>query len=290
MVNFNCTFSYDGGICKAVLLKEGFQFNELVEKVCTALKTNVEDKMFFYSTKRDKTKYVMLSNEEGVTMLFRCNEDKVDLFVEKTRCSQDNLPTESIVTNNNNTSVRGTTMVAPMEITNGCTKEMGLVPYLLENVNDILTGKGQLFDSPDLFKQALMIVAASSKFSFKYLDNSKAYCRIVCQVQWCPWKLTASCDSSGDLVSVIGLKNEHIHNALDENFYKSTIAAKQVSLLFKKNILEKPAFLLRDICNEFENAFQFHLSYKQGWRAKDQAKEFISCPPSSSFHLLPWMC
>ncbi|KAH7842268.1 hypothetical protein Vadar_003374 [Vaccinium darrowii] len=289
-VNSNCTFSYDGGFSKAVLVKEGLKLFELIEKICAALKTTVGEKKFFYNTKRDKTKCLLLDDEDTVAMMFHCNEDEVDLFVEEPPRSNDDLP--AVYSSTRESFLADNTVVASniMEMSNSRTKEMGMIPYLPEDANEILSGKGQLFDSPDLFKQALMIFAASNKFSFKYLDNSKAYYRVVCQVEGCPWKLTARCDGGGDVVRVIGMKNEHIHNASDGSSYKATISSKQVGLFFKNKIVQKPSFLPRDICNEFENAFQYRMSYKQGWRAKEHAKECISGPPSSCFHLLPWMC
>ncbi|KAG5548667.1 hypothetical protein RHGRI_014123 [Rhododendron griersonianum] len=42
-VNANGTFLYNGGMCVAVLLEEGSQVNELLEKVCGALHINLED-------------------------------------------------------------------------------------------------------------------------------------------------------------------------------------------------------------------------------------------------------
>ncbi|KAI8531876.1 hypothetical protein RHMOL_Rhmol11G0170000 [Rhododendron molle] len=82
-VNANGTFLYNGGMCVAVLLEERSQLNELLEKVCGALKIKLEGQMFFYNTKRDKTKYVTLNDDNGVAMLFHLNEDDVDLFVEE---------------------------------------------------------------------------------------------------------------------------------------------------------------------------------------------------------------
>ncbi|KAH7858988.1 hypothetical protein Vadar_030170 [Vaccinium darrowii] len=90
---------------------------------------------------------------------------------------------------------------------------MGLVPYLSENGSDILTRKGQLFDFPDLFKQAIAVFAASNKFSFKFLDNSRAYYRVVCVVKGCPWKSTARYEGT-ELVRIISLKKEHVHMRL----------------------------------------------------------------------------
>ncbi|KAI8567348.1 hypothetical protein RHMOL_Rhmol02G0114700 [Rhododendron molle] len=81
-VNGNGTFLYNGGVCVAILLEEGNQVNELFDKVCGALNINREGKMFFYNTKRDKTKYVTLKDDNCVAMLFHLNEDDVDLFVE----------------------------------------------------------------------------------------------------------------------------------------------------------------------------------------------------------------
>ncbi|KAF7129867.1 hypothetical protein RHSIM_Rhsim10G0120800 [Rhododendron simsii] len=86
------------------------------------------------------------------------------------------------------------------------------------------------------------------------------------------------------------LRNEHLHNAEDASNYKLTFGNKQVGLLFKNRIVDKPEYLPRDICNDFEHAFQCRLNYSQGWRAKEKAKEAITGPPSMTFHLVPWMC
>ncbi|XP_058202894.1 uncharacterized protein LOC131317353 [Rhododendron vialii] len=296
-VNANGTFLYNGGMCVAVLLEEGSQLNELREKVCVALHINFEGKMFFYNTKRDKTKYVTLNDDNGVAMLFHLNEDDVDLFVEDLGQNNDpihntayNSTRESMVTDNSSSPGGILAIPSPSQVTNSCSQEMGLVPYLPDNANEILTGKGQLFESPDLFKQSVLLFAASNKFSFTYLDNSRAYYRLVCKVPGCPWKLTAKCEGSSDLVRVIMLRNEHLHNAEDASNYKLTFRSKQVGLLFKNRIVDKPEYLPRDICKDFEHVFQCRLNYSQGWRAKEKAKEAITGPPSMTFHLVPWMC
>ncbi|KAF7113333.1 hypothetical protein RHSIM_RhsimUnG0136400 [Rhododendron simsii] len=266
-VNANGTFVYNSGTCVVVLLEEVSKVNELREKVCGALNINLEGKLYFYNTKRDKTKYVTLNDDNGVAMLFPLNEDDVDLFVEDRGQNNANIPTfynstmESMV-HDNSISPGGTVAVpSPSQVTNRCSQEMGLVSYLPENANEILIGKGQLFDSPDLFKQSVLLFVASNKFSFNYLDNSRAYYRLVCKVAGCPWKLTAKCEGSTDLVRVIMFRNEHVHSAEDASNYK-----------------------------DFEHAFQCRLNYSQGWRAKEKAKEAITGPPSMTFHLVPWMC
>ncbi|KAI8532934.1 hypothetical protein RHMOL_Rhmol11G0256700 [Rhododendron molle] len=92
-VNADGTFLYNGGTCVAVLLQEGSKVNELREKICGALNISLEGKLYFYNTKRDKTKYVTLNDDNGVAMLFHLNEDDVDLFVEDTGQNHDNIPT-----------------------------------------------------------------------------------------------------------------------------------------------------------------------------------------------------
>ncbi|XP_058189190.1 uncharacterized protein LOC131306780 [Rhododendron vialii] len=295
-LNANGTFLYNGGTCVAVLLEEGSKINELREKVCGALNMNLEGKLYFYNTKRDKTKYVTLNDDNGVAMLFHLNEDDVDLFVEDIGQNNDNIPTfydstrESMVTHNISSPGGTVAVPSPSQVTNSSSQEMGLVPYLPENANEILTWKGQLFDSPDLFKQSVLLFAASNKFSFNYLDNSRTYYRLVCKVVGCPWKLTAKCEGSTDLVRIIMFRNEHLHNVEDASNYKLTFRSKQVGLLFKNRIVDKPGYLPRDICRDFEHTFQCCLNYSQGWRAKEKAKEAITGPPSMTFHLVPWMC
>ncbi|XP_058211592.1 uncharacterized protein LOC131323766 [Rhododendron vialii] len=268
-VNSNGTFLYNGGMCVAVLLEEGSQLNELREKVCGALHINFKGKMFFYNTKRDKTKYVTLNDDNGVAMLFHLNEDDVDLFVEDLGQNNDpihntgyNSTRESMVTDNSSSPGGILALPSPSQVSNSCSQEMGLVPYLPNNANEILIGKGQLFESPDLFKQSMLLFVASNKFSFTYLDNSRAYYRLLCKVLGCPWKLTAKCEGS----------------------------INKWGCFSKNRIVDKPEYLPRDICKDFEHVFQCHLNYSQGWRVKEKAKEAITGPPSMTFHLVPWMC
>ncbi|KAF7134937.1 hypothetical protein RHSIM_Rhsim08G0133800 [Rhododendron simsii] len=224
--------------------------------------------MFFYNTKRDKTKYVTLNDDNGYKMLFHLNEDDVDLFVEDIGQNNDpsrntayNSTRESMVTDNSSSPGVIVALLSSSQVTNSFTQEMGLVPYLPNNANEILTGKGQLFESPDLFKQSVLLFAAANKFSFTYWDNSRAYYRLVCKVAGCPWKLTAKCEGSFDLVRVIMFRNEHLHNAEDASNYKLTFCSKQVGLLFKNQIVDRPEYLPRDICKDFEHAFQCRLNY-----------------------------
>ncbi|KAF7151212.1 hypothetical protein RHSIM_Rhsim02G0094300 [Rhododendron simsii] len=91
-VNTNDTFFYNGGMCVAVLLEEGSQVNELRENVCGALNINLEGKLYFYNTKRDKMKYVTLNDNNGVAMLFYLNGNDDDLFVEDTWQNNDSIP------------------------------------------------------------------------------------------------------------------------------------------------------------------------------------------------------
>ncbi|KAF7113157.1 hypothetical protein RHSIM_RhsimUnG0155200 [Rhododendron simsii] len=189
-VNANVTFFYNGGMCVAVLLEEGSQVNEFREKVCGAININLEGKIFFHNTKRDKTKYVTLNDDNGYKMLFHLNEDDVDLFVEDIGQNNDpirntayNSTRESMVTDNS--SLPGVIGALPSssQVTDSFTQEMGLVSYLPDNANEILTGKGQLFESPDLFKQSVLLFVASNKFNFTYLDDS--YVRPVMKLDAC---------------------------------------------------------------------------------------------------------
>ncbi|KAH7843251.1 hypothetical protein Vadar_014386 [Vaccinium darrowii] len=70
IVNANDTILYNGGTCAAVYVKESTPWNEICQKVCGALKINVEGKMLYYNIKRDKTKYLILRDDEGATMFF----------------------------------------------------------------------------------------------------------------------------------------------------------------------------------------------------------------------------
>ncbi|KAG5547051.1 hypothetical protein RHGRI_012922 [Rhododendron griersonianum] len=78
----NGTFEYYRGVCEAVLIEDGMSYNEMLSKICSCLKIRTYDKVLFYNSKRDKTKYLRVKDDNGVEMLFHMNEEEVDVFVE----------------------------------------------------------------------------------------------------------------------------------------------------------------------------------------------------------------
>ncbi|XP_058185766.1 uncharacterized protein LOC131302991 [Rhododendron vialii] len=130
---------------------------------------------------------------------------------------------------------------------------MGLVPYSQRQGEDILSGDGQLFDNHRLFKK---------------LERK----------------------ASPELIRVIKMKNEHCHTAQNNTNFKPRIRAKEMGMIFMEKIAGQPNFLPRSICKYFELAFHTPLTYSQGWRTRERARELISGPVSMTYHLVPWMC
>ncbi|KAF7119961.1 hypothetical protein RHSIM_Rhsim13G0165500 [Rhododendron simsii] len=283
---------YSGGVSEATVIEEGISFDELVTKVCSRMDISHEGKTLFYSTSRDKSKHLRIRDEDGVSMLFHLNDDEVDIYVQEETlihvpCNissrESNLLSCSPSTGHGGTSSRNEGSLAVCH-------EMGLVPYSQQRGEDILTGDGQLFDNPSLFKKAVMLFSALNKFTFKYLDNSRSYYRLVCVIDGCPWKLTARAQGKSELIRVIKLNNQHLHTAHDTASFKPRIRAKEMGMIFKDKLLVQPNLLPRSICNDYELAFHSPLTYSQGWRTKERARKLISGPISMTYHLVPWMC
>ncbi|KAF5942691.1 hypothetical protein HYC85_020333 [Camellia sinensis] len=295
------TFNYAGGVSEPVIAHDNISYDELLHIVCSCLQITLNDKVLYYNTKRDKTKYLRLKDQQGVTMLFYLNEDEVDIFVEETvrrnidlnfissrfvsqvwgsNLEVDTLPPSRGVTPSHSQS----------HVNSSNNNEMGIIPYSEERANELLTGEGQYFDNPEHFKQAITVYSAINKFSYKYLDNSRAYYRIVCTVDGCRWKLTARCEGKSDIVRVIRFRKQHTHTAQDVCNYQPRFRTGHLGSLFKDKVMDKPTYLARDICREFEEAYSIRLSYMQGWRAKEHAKACIRGPPSMTYNLIPWMC
>ncbi|KAF7140474.1 hypothetical protein RHSIM_Rhsim06G0118700 [Rhododendron simsii] len=141
----------------------------------------------------------------------------------------------------NNPSTAGGGTCSPSEGTLAVCHEMGLVSYSQQRREDILTGDGQQFDNPSLFKKAVILFSALNKFTFKYLDNSRSYYRFVCVIDGCPWKLTARLQGKSELIRVIKLNNQHLHTAHDTASFKPRIRAKEMGMIFKDKLLVQPS-------------------------------------------------
>ncbi|KAF7147594.1 hypothetical protein RHSIM_Rhsim03G0131400 [Rhododendron simsii] len=215
----------------------------------------------------DKSKHLRIRDEDGVAMLFHLNDDEVDIYVQEETINH--LP-------HNITNSEGSLAVC---------HEMGLVPYSQQRGEDIQTGDGQLFDNPSLFEKAVILFSALNKFTFKYLDNSRSYYRLVCVIDGCPWKLMARSQGKSKLIRVIKLNNEHLHTARNTASFKPRIRAKEKGMIFNDKLLVQPELLPRSICKDFELAFHSPLTYSQGWRTKERARKLISGPISMTYHL-----
>ncbi|KAF7132231.1 hypothetical protein RHSIM_Rhsim09G0072900 [Rhododendron simsii] len=306
---------YMGGVSEATVIEEGISFEELVIKVCSRMDMSHDGKSLFYSTSRDKSKHLRMRDADGVSMMFYLNEDEVDIFVEEETLAntpkQCNISSrgytwarygfeeevnvfnffikESNLLSSSPSTAEGEPPSSSKDSLTIC-HEMGLVPYSQQRGEDILSGDGQLFDNHRLFKKAVILFAALNKFTFKYLDNSRHYYRLVCVVDGCPWKLTARAQGKSQLIRVIKMNNEHCHTAQDNSNFKPRIRAKEMGMIFMDKIAGQPNFLPRSICKDFELAFHTPLTYSQGWRTRERARELISGPVSMTYHLVPWMC
>ncbi|KAG5524101.1 hypothetical protein RHGRI_030929 [Rhododendron griersonianum] len=79
----NGTFDYVGGVSGAMLIEDDVSNEELLSKISSCLNISLHNKLIFHNTKRDKTKYLSLRDDNGVKMLFYLNEDEVDVFVDE---------------------------------------------------------------------------------------------------------------------------------------------------------------------------------------------------------------
>ncbi|KAI8571723.1 hypothetical protein RHMOL_Rhmol01G0141700 [Rhododendron molle] len=315
---------YMGGVSEATVIEEGISFEELVVKVCARMDMSRDGKSLFYSTSRDKSKHLRMRDADGVSMMFCLNEDEVDIFVEEeilcntprqcnisSRCSFSachwqllssmiymiRSPVkyfietfffckESNLLSSNPSSAVGEPPSTTKDSLTIC-HEMGLVPYSQRRGEDILSGDGQLFDNHRIFKKAVILFAALNKFTFKYLDNSCHYYRLACVVDGCPWKLTARAQGKSELIRVIKMRNEHCHTAQDNTNFKPRIRAKEIGMIFMDKLVGQPNFLPRSICKDYELVFHTPLTYSQGWRTRERARELISGPVSMTYHLVP---
>ncbi|KAF7123126.1 hypothetical protein RHSIM_Rhsim12G0034000 [Rhododendron simsii] len=100
----------------------------------------------------------------------------------------------------------------------------------------------------------------------------------------------ARAQGKSQLIRVIKMKNEHCHTAQDNTNFKPRIWAKQMGMIFMDKIAGQPNILPRIICKDFELAFHTPLTYSQGWRTRERARELISGLVSMTYHLVPWMC
>ena len=150
--------------------------------------------------------------------------------------------------------------------------------------------EGQIYTSPDDFKQAVTCFTMVNNFAFEYLNNSRSYYMIVCKVTNCRWKLTADCEGNFDVVIVKKFNNINYHTAHDVATYKTVVSSKYIGKIIKKKIAKTPGYLPGQIRMDFEVGMFIKISYHQAWWAKERAKSSIIGEPKDNFKFVTWMC
>ncbi|XP_028768191.1 uncharacterized protein LOC114725796 [Neltuma alba] len=155
----------------------------------------------------------------------------------------------------------------------------------------ILLGLRQTFPDADDFKKKLHKFSIANKFEYKYVKNSNAHMYVKCNVEGCPWRISARTARKNTPVflRVTTFKNENVHNAQDNLHVTHGGSARLTSSIIIEEVRDHIDMRPNDIKKRLERDYGVKLTHKQAYRTKEKALEDIHGRPDQTYMLIPWI-
>ncbi|XP_028787196.1 uncharacterized protein LOC114743169 [Neltuma alba] len=269
---------YYGGTVRVRVIKEGIRLEDLRVMIGEWFGVGSNGCDIKYTLGLNDRILIDLIDDDEVDNLFEYNDSNAHVYV----AAKGNENTEEEVADRNSMSkLSGLSQQndEPMiedavECVNYIAAENVLsLPYAVESAptplpgmnslkwKTVLLGLRQTFPDADDFKKKLHKFSIANKFEYKYVKNSNAHMYVKCNVEGCPWRISAraAAKSTPAFLRVTTFKNEHVHNAQDNLHVTHGGSASLTSSI----IIEE---------------------------AKEKALEDIHGRPDHSYMLIPWIC
>ncbi|XP_059631809.1 uncharacterized protein LOC132274528 [Cornus florida] len=259
--NENGEIIYIGGVTDPFMITTTTTYESFINELQQRSSSNMSGKVIYYTTESNKNELLRMTGESGFRVMLVVSGPMLNVYME------DAAPVIASCTIPTDHSERQFVEA---------TSPIGLLQ--------------SLFDSPNDFKDALVLFGLRNHFRFKYLDNSRKYYRVVCGVNNYPWKLSAGCEGSGDIVRIKRFNNVHTHTAQDISDYKAIFWSKEMGRAIVNKVRDNPKCTPKTISIDINGEFSAKMTYMQSWRAKECARHIIEGNPKDSYILVPWLC
>ncbi|KAJ6839532.1 uncharacterized protein M6B38_315415 [Iris pallida] len=148
----------------------------------------------------------------------------------------------------------------------------------------MITGVGQVFDSPRVFREAVHKFAIAKGFMYKFIKSDGPRITVRCTTRECPWRIYASNSNSQELT----IKKMNETHACGRESTNRLATQSWIASVIKDKLRETPEYRPSDIAKDLEREYGLRLSYHRAWRGKSIAeKELHRCHEEAS-NQLPW--
>ncbi|XP_059657316.1 uncharacterized protein LOC132303890 [Cornus florida] len=287
--NGNEEIIYIGGVMDPFMMTTTTTYDSFINELRECSCSNISGKVIYYTTEYNKNELVRMTGKSGFRMMLLMSGSMLNVYV------GDTTPVTASCTIPSDHSEREFVEATDCNLSTSCLASTSSLPPTNAHQDsfrhiDGINSEGQLFKSPNDFKDALVLFGLRNHFWFKYLDNSRRYYRVVCDVKSCPWKLSAGCKGSSDLVRIMRFNNVHIHTAQDISDYKAVFRSNEMGRAIVNKVRDNSKYTPKAISTNIESEFSVNMTYMQSWRAKECARHIIEGNPEDSYILVLWLC
>lgn len=284
--NDDGSMSYIGGDAHAIDIERDMTFRDLLSEISDVFNSNASIYTIKYFLPGNRRTLITISNDKDLRRMVDFHADSVTTDVYLLKKSENPAPTP----NRRTRSVVADSVPTDVIIASEETTENAKRLRISNDWESMITGVGQVFSSPRVFRDALHKYAIAKGFMYKFIKNDGPRITVRCTVKECPWRIYAS--KSSDKQELIIKKMNDNHTCGRESSRERNRLATQswIASVIKDKLRETPNYRPRDIAKDLEQEYGLSLSYHRAWRGKSIAEKELHGSHEEASNQLPWFC
>ncbi|KAJ4810651.1 MuDR family transposase [Rhynchospora pubera] len=277
--NKDGTLTYSGGEAHAVDIERDMALDELRNEISGMFNCNMEAYSIKYFLPNNKKTAITVSNDKDLKRMvdFHANSDTTDIYIMK---KAENRVIRSVVADSDTTTDMTTTILATVD---GSSKRR----RVSVDWANLITGVGQVFESPKAFRDTLHKYAVANKFTYKFVKNDTTRVTAECTAEDCPWRIHASKSPAKKEFMIKKMSDEHTCGKEMKRGHRLA-SQRWVASVIKEKLRDSPNYKPKDIATDLEKEYGLSLNYSQAWRGKFIAKKELYNSLEEASGQLPW--
>ncbi|XP_044431234.1 uncharacterized protein [Triticum aestivum] len=272
--------SYSGGEAHAMLIKSDWTFSAFKHEISSTLNNlKVDQFLFKYFLPKNNRTLISISNDKDLRRMVEFHAESETTYVYVIQ-KVDNSA-KSVVAD----SATPTNAIAVVPTTPDGSKRQ----KVCAEWKDVITGVGQVFESPKDFRDALHKYAIAHKFHYRFIKNDSTRVTAECTGEDCPWRIHASKSSAN--IDFMIKKMSETHTCESETVKSHRLASQRwVASVIKEKLRDSPHYRPRDIANDLQQEYGLCLNYSQAWRGRSIAQRELYSAHDEACIQLPLFC
>lgn len=127
---------------------------------------------------------------------------------------------------------------------------------------NLITGVGQVFESPKAFRDTLHKYAVANKFTYKFVKNDTTRVTAECTAEDCPWRIHASKSPAKKEFMIKKISDEHTCGKEMRRGHRLA-SQRWVASVIKEKLRDSPNYKPKDIASDLEKEYGLSLNYSQ---------------------------